>query len=120
MPDLLTVDEAAAILRIGRTKAYDLARRWRVTNGAAGLPVLDFGNVLRVPRHALEAMVGGELHPPAATPRVIGNERADDRAQPEADELLPTIVSHPRRRPARRPGSRSTSQLDLFDPTAAG
>jgi hypothetical protein len=27
-PDLLTIDEAAAVMRVGRTKAYDLARRY--------------------------------------------------------------------------------------------
>ena len=63
LPDLLTVEEAAAVLRIGRTKAYDLAREWRATDGASGLPVLDLGNVLRVPRHALEDMVGGPVQP---------------------------------------------------------
>ena len=27
-PHFLTVEEAAAVLRIGRTSAYELARRW--------------------------------------------------------------------------------------------
>ena len=27
-PDLLTIDEAAAVMRIGRTKAYELARQY--------------------------------------------------------------------------------------------
>ncbi len=116
LPDLLTVDEAAAILRIGRTKAYDLARQWRATNGATGLPVLDFGNVLRVPRHALEKLVGGELRSAPAL-RVVDSERTDDEAQ--ADEPAPAPENHPRQRPSRRPGPRSTSQLDLFTPPAA-
>ena len=35
-PDLLTVEEAARVLRIGRTKAYELARLYLVTGGAGG------------------------------------------------------------------------------------
>ncbi len=38
-PQTLTVEEAARVLRIGRTAAYALAREWRATNGASGLPV---------------------------------------------------------------------------------
>jgi hypothetical protein len=56
-PQTLTVEEAARILRIGRTAAYALAREWRATNGRSGLPVLELGRTLRVPRHALELML---------------------------------------------------------------
>jgi hypothetical protein len=60
-PQTLTVEEAAKVLRIGRTAAYALAREWRSTNGASGLPVLELGRTLRVPRHALQLMLAG--HP---------------------------------------------------------
>lgn len=56
-PEFLTVEEAAALLRIGRTSAYALAREWRETGGRTGLPVVKLGRQLRVPRAALE-----ELH----------------------------------------------------------
>lgn len=59
--DFYTVEEAARILRIGRTAAYGLARAWRETDGLEGLPVVAFGRLLRVPRAALEAMCGGPL-----------------------------------------------------------
>lgn len=49
MPDVLTVEEAAAVLRIGRSAAYAAARR-----GELGIKV---GRTLRVPRHQLEAML---------------------------------------------------------------
>ena len=45
---MLTVEEAASFMRIGRTKAYALAQEWRATDGQSGLPVVDFGHVLRV------------------------------------------------------------------------
>lgn len=56
LPEFLTVEEAAKILRIGRTSAYLLAQRWRESGGRSGLPVQSFGRVLRVPRSAIERM----------------------------------------------------------------
>ena len=50
---LLTITEAAEVLRIGRTLAYRLARRYLATNGREGLPVIQLGTNLRVPRWAL-------------------------------------------------------------------
>lgn len=56
LPDFLTVEEAAVLLRIGRTSAYGLAREWRETGGRKGLPVVELGRQLRVPRAALEGL----------------------------------------------------------------
>jgi hypothetical protein len=56
LPEFLTVEEAAGVLRIGRTSAYLLAQRWRDTGGETGLPVLRVGRQLRVPRSALIRM----------------------------------------------------------------
>lgn len=53
LPLLLTVEEAAAVLRIGRTLAYALARRYETSGGREGLPVVHLGGCLRVPRWAL-------------------------------------------------------------------
>lgn len=111
LPDLLTVEEAAEILRIGRTKAYDLARQWRSTNGERGLPVLDFGNVLRVPRHALETMVGGALHSVGALRLVESGEPPETALAPRRD----AVPTRPGQRPRRRPRPSANSQLDLFD-----
>lgn len=56
-PTVLTVEEAAAILRIGRGAAYAAARRWRATGGRDGLPVIVVGRTLRVPVVALTQML---------------------------------------------------------------
>lgn len=95
-PVLLTVEEAGALLRIGRTKAYAMAREWRETDGRTGLPVIDLGHVLRVPRHALEGIVGTELV-----------DEIPVESEPSAD-------SQPRTRANRSP-IRTSDQLDLFE-----
>ena len=59
LPDFLTVEEAAAVLRIGRGKAYELARVWRATGGREGLPVVVLGRSLRVPRDGLRRLLRG-------------------------------------------------------------
>lgn len=58
-PEVLTVEEAAAILRIGRNCAYALARRYRATGGQEGLPVIELGRHLRVPRSGLRRLLDG-------------------------------------------------------------
>ena len=51
---VLTIDEAAAMLRISRNTAYAAARQWRESGGREGLPCIEIGRVLRVPRAALQ------------------------------------------------------------------
>jgi excisionase family DNA binding protein len=57
-PDFLTMEEAAAILRIGRNQVYELARVWRASDGERGVPVVAFGRLLRVPKAALMRLAG--------------------------------------------------------------
>lgn len=66
LPDVLTVEEAAAALRIGRRLAYELAGRYLATGRAEGLPVVRLGRCLRVPRAKLERLLAAE--PPAPEP----------------------------------------------------
>ena len=96
------MEEAARLIRVGRTKAYAMAREWRESGGRAGLPVVDFGHVLRVPRHALEQLIGAELTGPA--PEIDGVEPAHSVAdEPQPNVLTPagTSAATPAALPAR-------------------
>ena len=124
LPALLTVEEAAGVLRIGRTKAYAMAQEWRDTGGKSGLPVVDLGHVLRVPLSQLEAIVGGPLladddAPTSTVARRRGvrpsSRRLNASAEPPTTPTpgtAPTASPKPRRRSQRRPDD----QLDLFSP----
>lgn len=57
-PLVLTIEEAAVLLRISRSAAYAMARQWRESGGSSGLPVVELGRTLRVPRRALLALLG--------------------------------------------------------------
>jgi hypothetical protein len=120
-PDLLTVAEAQRVLRMGRTKMYELVREWRETDGASGLRVIELGNALRVPRVALEELIGAPVHVPPEPAAAL---------EPQAALATPTLVvaasndapepaPASRQRRSRRPGTVPVSQLDLFDPPAA-
>ena len=58
LPLMLTVAEAAEVLRVSRTSAYKLAEEWRSTHGASGLPTVRLGSRIVVRRVDLAAIVG--------------------------------------------------------------
>jgi excisionase family DNA binding protein len=55
----LTVQEAANHLRISRTGAYMLARRWLDTAGRDGIPAVRIGRSIRIPASAFEQWARG-------------------------------------------------------------
>jgi excisionase family DNA binding protein len=67
---VLTVDEAAALLRIGRSLAYELANQYLLSGGMVGMPAYRLGSCIRVPRWALMVLAKNRAPirpPPAAT-----------------------------------------------------
>lgn len=50
---LLTVEEAATVLRIGRNMCYELIRRGEI-------PAIRLGRLIRVPSHALNRWIAAE------------------------------------------------------------
>ena len=69
LPPVLTVEETAAFLRIGRNKAYDLVR-------TSVIPSITLGRSIRIPRDALLRWLdaGG-----ADDPVLIGRRNAKPR-----------------------------------------
>jgi excisionase family DNA binding protein len=52
----LTILEAAELLGVSRTTAYEMARRYLATDGREGMPVVRLGKrLLRSPRRDFEA-----------------------------------------------------------------
>ena len=120
LPLLLTVEEAGELLRIGRTKAYAMATEWRETEGRSGLPVIDLGHVLRVPRRALEDLFGIEL---PAVPRTHATDKTSHAvASPEPSQSSVSVTTETPATQQSRTTSRNrqrrravANQLDLFD-----
>ena len=69
-PDFLTLEEAAGILRIGRSTAYREANAFEASHGKTGIPVVRFGKQFRVPRCHLEQHLGGPITWPPSAPIV--------------------------------------------------
>lgn len=97
LPDLLTVEEAARVLRIGRTLAYQLAQEWIATGGERGIPCRRVGRLLRVPSRELAELMGGLITWPPVPATVV-----------EIDAHVDQPASRPSRRTA--PKSRATSR----------
>ena len=105
----MTVEEAARLIRVGRTKAYAMTREWRATGGRSGLPVLDFGHVLRVPRHQLEVLLGGPLDADERPAPPVG-------ATPSRPSVTEPPPSPPRRKTNKNHQPKNQNQPQLFNP----
>ena len=66
-PDFLTLEEAAVVLRVGRSTAYREANAFERSGGRTGIPVIRFGKQFRVPRCRLEEQLGGPITWPLPT-----------------------------------------------------
>lgn len=120
-PDLLTIEEAARVLRIGRTKAYAMSQEWRVTNGKSGIKVCELGGQLRVPKAWLEEQLGAPVlfvpdRPDRASAKRNGHATpapttATDEQSPSPAPAAPTKLTRRRRRGKRTPAN--ANQLTL-------
>jgi excisionase family DNA binding protein len=54
-PVFLTVPEAAAMMRISRSHAYDMANQWILTKGREGIPAMKLGRRVLIHREKLLA-----------------------------------------------------------------
>lgn len=82
-PDCLTVEEAAAVLRISRTTAYAQVNEYLDSGGASGVPAIRVARQIRVPRAALEDQLGAPITWPI--PKSVAGQRGAG----------PTTLVHP-------------------------
>ncbi len=94
--EFLTVEQTAAVCGIGRTSAYQLARR-AADHGEGDFPAVRFGKQLRVPRQKLEDLIGGPITlptdpppPPEPTTTEPNPTTNDDHPQPNTPNDTPT------------------------------
>lgn len=66
LPPFMTVEQAAEVLQLGRSKTYALTSEWERTDGRSGLPFVWIGRQKRVPREAIDHLVRDLFGPEAA------------------------------------------------------
>ncbi len=86
LPLMLTVEDAARVLRIGRSHAYNLTKVYFASGGTNGLPALRLGDLLRVPKSALHELVTtgrvAQLIPARANDATPGATAARNTSRP--------------------------------------
>ena len=113
LPALLTVEEAARAMRVGRTKAYAMTREYRETEGRSGMPVVDFGDLLRVPAAQLAARMGVTVAEVVAAARCP--DPSTSAVRHVVEEPPPAPTEAPRLKPRRQKSAASGEQLTLLD-----
>jgi hypothetical protein len=98
-----------------------MAREWRETGGKSGLPVIEVGHQLRVPRRALDELInGGKLRAggPQRSAQATNGQTAGATEDPPV--TVERRTRQPRRSsktPTRRRNNAKPNQLKLFDST---
>lgn len=117
-PLLCTVEEAAQVLRIGRSLAYTLTRQYLESGGTQGIPVIRFGSCLRVPVWALYVLAntGRVVDLRADGPGAFGGNRRSTSG-PAVDAQRPRLGGSRRARAGGRgPAPVGFEQLVLLPP----
>ena len=94
-PDFLTLDEAAAVLRVGRSTAYREANAFERSGGRTGIPVIRYGKQFRVPRHRLEDQLGGTVTWPPPAPIAVEPRVAKQSTARSSRSTKRTVASRP-------------------------
>ena len=58
LPDLMTVSEVAAYLRLGRATVYELCARYVDSGGDDGIPAVRIGRTIRIPKRRFADHLG--------------------------------------------------------------
>ncbi len=92
----LDVETGGRLCGLGRSKAYEQARRWLDTDGAEGLPCVRFGRTLRVPTAAVLRLLHLDSELPEANEPPVG---AGGSHLNVVTTGLPSHQGHPRDQP---------------------
>jgi hypothetical protein len=110
LPLMLTVEQARAVLGIGRSLAYGEVRRYLATEGQEGIPAVRIGSAIRIPRAGLVDLMLAAPAPVASEPMTL--------------QAVPTITSPhssrshaSRSRAPRSLRSGDAAQLPFAEPT---
>jgi hypothetical protein len=68
LPLMLTVEQARAVLGIGRSLAYGEVRRYLATDGREGIRAVRIGSVIRIPRAGLVDLMLAAPAPAGSSP----------------------------------------------------
>jgi hypothetical protein len=104
VPDLLGVPEAAALLRVGLTFAYESTAKYIATGSETEIPAIKVGRLTRVPRVAFERYMGAPITWPIP---VVGKPSPAVASAPRSDEKAESAVRAPRKAAGSSP-SRSS------------
>jgi hypothetical protein len=107
IPDLLGVPEAAALLRVGLTFAYESTAKYIATGSETEIPAIKVGRLTRVPRVAFERYMGAPITWPIPvvgkpSPAVASAPRAPRKAAGSS----PSRPSRPAASPSGSPAPR--------------
>ncbi len=94
-PPMLTADEVALVLRLGRSKTYEFARRFMATDGEEGIPCVRIGHHLRFPRHQIEELIGGTIPWPLVAEPGVEPDEVDARDETTNGADRSTKVGRP-------------------------
>lgn len=107
---MLTVEQARAVLGIGRSLAYSEVRRYLATGGREGIPAVRIGGAIRIPRAGLVDLLLAAPAPSAGGPVMLHavvpvspRDRSVERG----------------RRPVRSKPSNGVAQLPFAEPTGS-
>lgn len=106
--EFLTVEQTAAVCGIGRTSAYQLARR-AADHGEGDFPAVRFGKQLRIPRRKLEDLIGGPITLPNDPPLP---------PEPTTERHHPHHRTRPTPPPLHHPMTTNRTNPHLHPPTA--
>lgn len=106
VPDLLGVPEAAALLRVGLTFAYESTARYIATGSETEIPAIKVGRLTRVPRVAFERYMGAPITWPIP---VVERPSHDVASAPRAAEEVESAVRSPRKAAGSSPARSSHS-----------